>query len=173
MEPLPTSQFYGQFRIGRVSAFDETNHRLQVKFFEQDGFTSWDFPVLVTASGDYSIPAKDTPVLCLIVDGRLGVGYVLGVVYTDSDQPPGVGNRDYRAVAGDDLRLGDPLASDFVALASKCNSNFDDIKSEFDAIKTTLGSLTGGAMAPATFGTPYTTVGYSPEDVDAAKVKAR
>ena len=94
------SQLYGQIRIGRVLSVDANRHTAQVQFFELDGFVSWDFPVLVTRPGDYSLPAQNTPVLCLIVDGRLGVGYVLGAIYTDSDSPP-LNDDGQRSIVGD------------------------------------------------------------------------
>jgi hypothetical protein len=169
---LPRSQFSGQFRVGRVSSVDAQHHRAQVQFFEIDGFVSWDLQVLVTRPGDYSLPAKDAAVLCVIVDGRLGVGYVLGAIYTDNDAAP-LSDAGQRAVAGDDLRLGDPAASKKVALAPTCKQNFDDIQTEFNTIKTTLASLTGGATVAASFTVPYTTVAYSPTDPAAAKVSAK
>jgi phage protein U len=86
-DELPKSQFGGQFRVGRVSSVDASRHSAQVQFFEGDGFVSWDMAVVVNRGGDYWLPTKDTPVLCLLVEGRLGVGFVLGAIYTDSDAP--------------------------------------------------------------------------------------
>lgn len=112
---LPKSQFSGQFRWGRVSSVDAENHRVQVQFFEIDGFVSWDMQMLTTRPGDYSLPPRDTPVLCLLVDGRLGVGYVIGCFYTDDDSAP-LSDDGQRSVASDDLRLGDPDAEKAVGL---------------------------------------------------------
>lgn len=165
------SQLYGQVRVGRVSSVDAVRHSAQVQFEEQTGFVTWDLQVLRGFAADYSLPAKDTPVLCLIIDGRLGVGYVLGAIYTDADAAP-LNDAGKRAVVGDDLRLGAADASDKVALASKCNDEHSAIKDELDKIATTLGSLTGGITTIATFSTPYTQ-GYSPSDVDAENVSAK
>jgi hypothetical protein len=74
------------FRVGRVSSVDASKAALGAgQFFEGDGFVSWDMQVLVNRGGDYRLPTKDTPVLCVLVDGRLGVGFVLGAIYTESD----------------------------------------------------------------------------------------
>ncbi len=169
--PIP-SQFYGQFRKGRVSSVNKKDHTVQVEFFEHDGFVSPDMSMLVTHPGDYALPVKDTVVLCLIVDGRLGEGYVLGAIYTESDAAP-LDDDGKRSIASDDLRLGDPAADKKVALAPTCKQNFDDIKSEFTTIKTALASLTGGATVAAAFTTPYSTVAYSPSDPAAEKVSAK
>jgi hypothetical protein len=168
---LPISQLRGQFRIGRVSAVKDGEHRVEVKFAEQDGFVSWDMPVLVTRPDDYALPTKDALVLCVIMEGILGNGYVLGVIYNESDAAP-LDDAGKRSVASDDLRLGTSDASDKVALAPKCKDNFDKIDQELTKISTTLASLTGGAMTPAVFGTPYTK-GYSPTDPAAENVSAK
>lgn len=159
------------FHVGRVSSVDTKSHTAQVQFFEIDGFVSWDLQVLVTRPGDYSLPAKDTPVLCALIDGRLGVGFVLGAIYTESDAAP-LDDAGKRSIASDDLRLGTPDASDKVALASKCKDNFDKINGELGNISTTLGTLTGGATVNAAFSTPYTKA-YSPSDPAAEKVSAK
>jgi hypothetical protein len=136
VEPSPKSALYGQVRIGRVSAVGKSRHTVEVKFEELDGFVSWDLPVLVTRPGDYSLPAADTPVLCLIVDGRLGVGYVLGALYTESDEPP-LDDDGKRSIAGDDIRLGDPEAEKAVAL--------DEDESDCGALYWTPNVPPGGA----------------------------
>lgn len=115
-EPTPRSELYGQVRLGRVSAVGKKRHTVEVQFEEGDGFVSWDLPVLVTRPGDYSVPKKDTPVLCLIIESRLGHGYVLGAIYTDADAPP-LDDDAKRSIAGDDIRLGAPDADKKVALA--------------------------------------------------------
>lgn len=163
----PKSQLYGQIRIGRVSSVDKKRHTAQVQFEEIDGFVSYDLQVLVTRPGDYSLPVENTPVLCLLLDGRLGVGFVLGAIYTESDEAP-LDDAALRSIAGDDIRLGAPDASDKVALAPKVKSELDKIKSELTNIATTLGSLSG----QATFTTTYT-MGYSPTDPAAEKVSAK
>lgn len=121
-EAMMRSQLHGQIRVGRVSSVDAKRHSAQVQFFEQDGFVSWDLQVLRGFAADYCLPAQNTPVLCLLVDGRLGVGYVLGAIYTDNDAAP-LSDAGQRAIAGDDLRLGDPSATDKAASAPKCNDN--------------------------------------------------
>lgn len=166
-EMLKSTHFTATVRIGRVSSVNKGAHRVAVQFEEIDGVVSWDLSVLVTHPGDYALPAANTPVLCLILDGRLGLGFVLGAIYTDNDAAP-LDDDGQRSVAGDDLRLGDPNATDKVSLAPKCKSNFDAIKDEFTLIHTTLGSLTGSAS----FGTPYAQT-YSATDPAAEKVKAK
>jgi len=127
------SNMYGQVAVGRVSAAGSKLHTVQVEFEEVDGYVSGDLHVLATRPGDYSIPAEGTMVLCLLIEGRLGVGYVLGVIYNEEDTPP-LDDEGVRSIAGDDVRLGDPEASDKIALAPKTKENFDDIKTHFDAV---------------------------------------
>jgi phage baseplate assembly protein gpV len=167
-----SSQLYGQIRVGRVSSVDETRHTAQVQFFEIDGFVSFDLQVLVTRPGDYSLPEADTPVLCLLLDGRLGVGYVLGCIYTESDEAP-LDDASKRSIAGDDIRLGAHDADKKIALATKVKEELDKIKSELNKIVTTLGTgstpVGGGTV---TFATPYV-VGYSPTEPAAENVSAK
>jgi phage baseplate assembly protein gpV len=111
-----------QLRCGRVSSSDAKAHTAQVQFFEQDGFVSHDLQILFTRPGDYSVYEKDALVLCILIDGIQGFGFVLGALYSESDAPP-LNDKGARAVAGDDLRLGAPDAEDKAALAPKCNDN--------------------------------------------------
>jgi hypothetical protein len=177
---MPKSEFSGQFRWGRVAAVKDKDHRLEVKFEEGEGFTSWDMPFLVQHPMDYSLPPVDAPVLCVIVDGALGVGFVLGCFFTDNDAPP-LDDKGMRSLAGDDLRLGAHDASDKVALAPKCKGNFDDQKQHFDAVWNVItGSVinepgNGGpsalqaALKIAIQAAPYPT----PEDPAAENVSAK
>lgn len=177
---LPTAQLYGQVRAGRVSSVDSSRHTAQVEFVEVDGAVSFDLHILVTRPGDYSLYTKDTPVLCLILDGRLGVGFVLGAFYTEDDEAP-LDDEGARSIAGDDIRLGDPEAEDAVAKAPVCKQNFDDLKSHFDVV---WNVITGGVInepgmgAPSAFqtalkaaimGSPYPT----PDDPAAEKVTVK
>ncbi len=180
METLPKAALYGQVRVGRVSAVGKSRHTVEVKFEEVDGFVSWDLHVLARNPGDYALPAADTPVLCLLLEGRLGVGFVLGCIYTEDDVPP-LDDEGMRSIAGDDLRLGDPEAEDKVALAPKCKGNFDDIKSHFDAVWAVLTgpvineagmggpSSLQAALKGAINGSPYPT----PDDPAAENVSAK
>jgi phage baseplate assembly protein gpV len=167
----PVSQLYGQIRIGRVSSVDPKRHTAQVQFSEQDGFVSPDLPVLVTRPGDYSLPAENTPVLCLIVDGRLGVGYVLGAIYTESDAAP-LDDASKRSVAGDDLRLGAPDASDKVALASLVKDRLDKLQQKFDAHTHDVPYTSPAGPATATAAPTASSVGEL-DDVAAEKVSAK
>lgn len=176
----PVAELRAQVRPGRVDSVDEKNSRVKVKFEEQDGFTSWDLQVLVPIGGDYALPAADTPVLCLLLDGRLGVGFVLGSFYTDNDSPP-LSDAGKRSIVSDDLRLGTSDASDKVALAPKCKGNFDDQKQHFDAVWNVItGSVinepgNGGpsalqaALKIAIQASPYPT----PDDPAAENVSAK
>lgn len=180
MRDLPRSELYGQVRLGRVSSVDKSRHSAQVQFEEIDGFVSYDLQVLVTRPGDYSLPAKDTPVLCLLLDGRLGAGFILGAIYTDNDAAP-LNDDGQRAVASDDLRLGAPDASDKVALAPKCKDNFDKLKQHFQVLEQIITgppineagngapSSFQAALAAAIAGSAYP----DPQDPAAEKVKAK
>jgi hypothetical protein len=114
-EPLPKSEFYGQFRVGRVQSVDKSAHRATVEFDEIDGMQLADMIVLATRQNDYSLMAQNTPVLCVIIDGRAGYGFVLGTFYTDDDAAP-LSDDSQRAIASDDLRLGDPNAEKLVCI---------------------------------------------------------
>lgn len=181
MEPLPRSALYGQVRVGRVSAVGKSRHTVEVKFEEVDGFISWDLHVLSRNPGDYALPAVDTPVLCLLLDGRLGVGFVLGCFYTEEDEPP-LSDEGQRSIAGDDIRLGDPEASDKVALSSLVKSNFDTL---FDILDDVFGASSASIPdAPSGVNGVYTAVkaaiaakqlagDWPLADVAAEKVKAK
>lgn len=190
--PMLKSQFAGQFRCGRVSSVDKDKHTVQVQFEEQDGFVSPDFNMLVPFGGDYVLPAKDTAVLCLLIEGRLSDGFILGSFYNEADAPS-LDDEKKRAIAGADILYGnedtkqhvrgevylgggdDP--SDKVALAPKVKEELDKIKTELDNIKTGLSThthpYTDTPAGPATTSPPADppyTVGYSPTEPSAEKV---
>lgn len=172
---LPTSEaFYCQVRPGRVSSVDKTAHTAQVQFTEGDGFVSFDLQVLVTRPGDYSLPAKDTPVLCLLPEGRLGVGYVLGAIYTENDKPP-LDNADKRSIVSDDLRLGAADASVKAAMADLVNDRLKKIQQKFDAhthvVAGTCPAL-GGPLSAGIANAPASPIGAL-ADVDAQKVSIK
>lgn len=168
----PTSQLRGQIRVGRVSSVDKNRHTAQVEFTEIDGFISYDLQVLRGFAADYCLPAQGLPVLCLLIDGRLGAGFVLGAIYTESDAAP-LADDSKRSIAGDDIRLGTPDASDKVALSSKVKDELDKIKNELTSIATTLGTGTAPPLGgPVVFGSPYV-VGYSSTAPAAEKVSAK
>lgn len=142
MEATPRSAFYGQIRIGRISSVNKDKHTARVEFSEGDGWISFDFPVLGTVAGDYALPVKDTPVLCLIIDGAHGDGYVVGSIYTDKDPPP-LDDAGKRSIVGDDLRLGDPEAEDKVALAPATK---DEIQKVLDYAQGIATAIQGGVV---------------------------
>ncbi len=169
-------------RKGTVSSVDEQKHTARVNFVEVDGEVSFDLPVLVTCSGDYALPPVDALVLCAIEPGQEEVGYVLGVVYNESDAPP-LSDKGQRSVKSDDLRLGNPAATKKIALAPDVKSELDKVKTELDNIKTALSThthLAGALASPAGAVTGSTapsadqsyTVGYSPTEPKAQKVSA-
>lgn len=146
------SQFYGQFRWGRVSSVDADRHSAQVQFEEIDGFVSWDLAVLAGLGGDYFLPAQNTLVLCVIVDGRLGVGFVLGAFYSDNDAAP-LSDASQRAVVGSDLRLGDANASKNVAIDGD-ESDAGTLVLNVSPPSTLTGTYTdpGGTVTPVSTG---------------------
>ena len=169
-------------RVGRVSSVDADKHAVRVLFDDADGLVSYDLAMVATRPDDYSLPAKDTAVLCLMLPGPSGLGFVLGCIYTDADAPP-LSAAGARSVAGDDVRLGDPEAEDAVALAPAVKEELDSIKSELDNVKLALGlhtHLAGTLVSPAGAVTGATapsvdhgyTVSYSPTEPAAEKVKA-
>lgn len=135
----------GEFRVGRVSSVDKARHTAQVHFEDHDeGMVSWDLQVLVTRKGDYSLPDKDTPVLCVLLDGNVGFGFVLGAIYTESDEAP-LDNADHRSIAGDDIRLGDPEADKKAALAPATK---DEIQKAVDYAEGIALAIQGGVATP-------------------------
>lgn len=150
MERPHRPEWTGQIRVGKVSAVNAANHTCEVKFEDvAEDVTTWHLHVVVRSPGDFALYEEDTQVLCVILDGRLGRGYVLGVVYQDGDAP--LDDSGKRSIAGDDIRLGDPEASDKVALAPKCKGNFDDQKSHFDAV---WNVITGSVINEPGLGNP-------------------
>ncbi len=174
-EQAPKSALYGQVRVGRVSAVGKSRHTVEVKFEEVDGFVSWDLHVLARNPGDYALPASDTPVLCLLLDGRLGVGFVLGCFYTEDDAPP-LDDDGKRSIVGDDLRLGAADASDKVALAPKVNAQLDALRAAITAAKNAVVAQDGGLAAFTALDTALKPPALSytwPDDVDAENVSAK
>jgi hypothetical protein len=167
---LPTSEFRGQFRWGRVSAVKAAEHRVEVKFEEGEGFTSWDMPYLVQHPGDYAMPPADTPVLCLIQDGALGAGFVLGCYYTENDAAP-LDDKGKRSIVGDDLRLGAADADEKVALAPLVKDRLDALQDAFDN-HTHIITVTSVDGDTATAATPANAVGPL-QDVAAENVSAK
>lgn len=167
-------------RTGRVSSVNETKHTVKVEFVDVDdeSLVSRDLGVLVTRPGDYSLPAAGSAVVCAFDGGVDGVGYVLGCLYNDEDAPP-LSDKAQRSIASDDLRLGDPEATDKVALAPAVKSELDKIKSELDSIQTALSTHThpyvdtpiGAATTSPPVAPPYTN-GYSATEPAAEKVSA-
>lgn len=166
---------YGQFRWGRVSSVDKDRHTAQVQFFEIDGMVSFDLQVLVPFGGDYCLPKKDQPVFCALMDGTDGQGYVLGTFYTDDDTAP-LSDAGQRAIAGDDLRLGDPEADDKVALSSIVDDLFTTLRAAITAAKSAVVAQDGGLAAftalDAALKPPALTYSW-PKSVAAEKVSAK
>lgn len=170
----------GEFRTGRVNSTDTKRHTARVKFQEVDGFISYDLQVLVTRPGDYSLPADDSLVLCALLDGKEGAGYVLGALYSESDAAP-LDDAGKRSVVCDDLRLGAADASDKVALAPKCKGNFDDLQTHFQAVEAVITGAPisePGNGSPSAFQTALAAaIGASsyptPQDPAAEKVAAK
>jgi phage baseplate assembly protein gpV len=168
---LPKSELGCKLWKGRVSSAGSKRHTLRVRFPEIDESESFDLPVLVPFGGDYVLPAPETPVVCLIFDGESGVGFVLGTFYTDSDAPP-LDDKNARAIASGDLRLGDPAASDKVALAPKVNQQLQTLRDAVTAAKSAVVAQDGGLAAFTAFDTALETANW-PEDVAAEKVSAK
>ncbi len=159
-------------RVGRVSSANADKHTVDVKFSDIEDSVSPPLSMLMTRSGDYSLPAEDDLVVCLMLEGVEGFGFVLGSIYSSADAAP-LDDAGQRSIAGDDLRLGDPEATDAVALAPAVKSELDKVKGELNKIATTLG--TGNAPpggGTVTFTTPYV-VGYNPTEPAAEKVRAK
>lgn len=144
MEDVVRSELRGQIRSGRIDSVDKDSHRAKVVFAEQDGFTSYDLQVLVPIGGDYAMPAQNTPVLCLLVDGALGVGFVIGSFYTDNDSPP-LSDAGKRSIVSDDLRLGAADADKKVALSAAVKDEITKVLDYADGIAT---AIKGGSPTP-------------------------
>lgn len=136
---------FGIVRTGRVSSVGAAKHTARVHF-EDDGddAISFDLSVLATRQGDYSLPAVGALVLCLLVPGASGDGFVLGVLYSDEDDPP-TDEEGARVVAGNDVRLGSEAASDAVALAPATK---DEIQKVLDYAQGIATAIQAGVPVP-------------------------
>lgn len=168
-----------ELRTGRVTSIDAKRHSAQVTFDEVDGFRSHDLQVLATRPGDYSLPAVDSLVLCALLDGTQGTGFVLGCIYSDEDAAP-TDDSARRVVAGDDVRLGAADAEDKVALAPATKSEIQKVldfaKGIADAINNATpfvpndgGASVVGAMRVLLAANPVPTL----EEPAAEKVSAK
>lgn len=124
-------------RVGTVTSTNKDAHTARVFFDESDGLESWDLPVLVARPGDYSLPPKDAQVLCAMEPGPEGLGYVLGVLYNEVDEPP-TDDAGARVLAGDDVRLGSADATDAVALAPAVKTEIQKVLDYAKGIKTAV-----------------------------------
>lgn len=140
----------GLIRAGRVSSVDEKQHTAQVEFTEGDGVVSYDLPVLVTRPGDYALPEKDAEVVCLMLPGNGGFGFILGAFYSEADAPP-LSDAGQRSVVSEDLRLGTSDAKDKIALAPATKTELDKLKKALDQAKTDLGKLKDYAKSIADY----------------------
>lgn len=142
----------GDIRIGLVSSTDAKAHTARVTFSDvpDEEVVTFDLNLLLTRKGDYSLPDANDTVLCLLLDGLLGAGFVLGVIYTEADAPP-TDQAARRVLAGDDVRLGAFDAGDKAAKAPVCKGNFDDLKTHFAVIEAVI---TGPAIPEPGNGSP-------------------
>lgn len=101
----PRNEFGAKILAGRVSSVDAENNRVAVQFFDLDGQVIPDMIMLHQRGGDYALPAPETPVLCVLLDGSYGTGYILGCFNTAADAPV-LDDAGKRAIASADLRLG-------------------------------------------------------------------
>lgn len=132
-------------RFGRVKSTDADKHTAVVVFPERDAGAgedpeSFDLPVLVTRQGDFSLPAKDAQVACLMDPGPEGLGVVLGVVYPEGGAPEGDASR---VLAGADVRLGSVDAADKVALAPATKA---EIQKALDYANGIATAIQGGVV---------------------------
>lgn len=159
-------------RIGRVNSVDGEKHTVTVTFTDVDGepMVSGDLHVFARRRGDYSLPEEGDLVGCAMDPGPQGVGFVLGVLYSDSDAPP-TDDAGARVVAGDPVQLGDETADKFVALANLVKDRLDSIQQTFDAhIHTTTATV--GLGGPGVISPPTSPIGAL-ADVAAEKVTAK
>lgn len=97
------------FRLGRVTAIDETTCRVRVAFGAHDALVSYWLPVMQQRTAIdqlYALPGLDEHVVCLL-DQRAEFGVVLGALYNAVDTPP---------IASKDrvhMRFGDGTAIDY------------------------------------------------------------
>lgn len=148
MRPPIGKRMAGEFQWGRVSSVDAAKHTARVHFADEgeddDDVVSADLPVLVRCPGDYGLPVKDTLVLCAMVPGSDGVGWILGCFYSDADAPP-LDDAGQRAIASDDLRLGAADATDKVALAPATK---DEIQKALDYAEGIASAIQAGVPTP-------------------------
>jgi hypothetical protein len=173
-------------RTGRVSSVDAKKHTARVQFIEGDGaddstpFVTGDLQVMVHCGGDYGLPPADAQVLCLMLPGWWGIGFVLGVLYSEADAPP-LDNDGKRALVSEDLRLGAADADKKIALAPPTKDNFDKLKDHLQALEAVITGAPipePGNGSPSAFQTALQAAIQasplpSPDDVAAENVSAK
>jgi phage baseplate assembly protein gpV len=114
-------------RTGRVSSVNAKNHTCKVEFFESDGWISDEVRVLARRRGDYALPQADDLVLVAFDENLFaGVGFLLGIMYSEADAAP-LDDAGKRSLVSDDLRLGASDATDKVALAPATKSEMQKV----------------------------------------------
>lgn len=142
-------------RTGRVSSVNAKSHTCKVEFFESDGWISDEVRVLARRRGDYALPQADDLVLVAFDENLFsGVGFLLGIMYSEADDAP-LDDAGKRALVSDDLRLGAADASDKIALAPATKDEIQKVLDYADGIATAIKTGVtvpndGGASLKAT-----------------------
>lgn len=137
-------------RTGRVSSVNAKDHTCKVKFLDRivddaDSVVSDEVRVLARRRGDYALPAVDDLVLVAFDENLVsGVGFLLGVMYSEADAAP-LDDAGKRAMVSDDLRLGTSDAADKVALAPATKT---EIQKAVDYAKSIVTAIQNGVTVP-------------------------
>lgn len=120
-------------RFGTVFSINASEATAVVEF-EEEGHLSAPLPYMQQRSGedkDYTMPSKGERVAVLFLPIGVGRGFILGSIYDASNSPP-LSTRSQRAIESEDLRLGAYDATDPVALSGQTDTNFGNVKSNYD-----------------------------------------
>ena len=100
----PSPPLSSLIRIGEVTSIDQASCTARVTFDDDDGFTSYDLPVLqpnTLRNRDYRMPDIGEDAVCVFLPAGTSEGFILGSIYAGEVSPPAESG-DVRMVEFDD-----------------------------------------------------------------------
>lgn len=134
----PSPPLSSLIRIGEVTSIDPASCTARVTFDDDDGFTSYDLPVLqpnTLKNRDYRMPDIGEDAVCVFLPAGASEGFIIGSIYAGEVTPPS-GSGDVRMVEFED---GTRLEYDRSAHALKA-----DVQGTVDVKATGAVSVSSG-----------------------------
>ena len=103
-ESEPSPPLSSLIRIGEVTSIDPASCTARVTFDDDDGFTSYDLPVIqpnTLKNRDYRMPDIGEDAVCIFLPAGTSEGFIIGSVYAGGGSPP-TGRGDVRVVEFED-----------------------------------------------------------------------